>query len=80
MKKWILEHVWVSKEGRQCAKLLSIKQEGRVAEYQQNFEATPLPQLSEEALESAFLNGLDSFVRAEVLVMEPQGLEGKPAH
>ncbi|XP_022148929.1 uncharacterized protein LOC111017476 [Momordica charantia] len=66
-----------SKEGRQCARLLAIKQEGSVAEYQEAFEAlsAPLPQLSDEVLECTFLNGLDLVVRSKVLATEPQGLE-----
>lgn len=34
----------------------------------------PLTQLSDEVLEGAFLNGLRLVIQAEVLVMEPDGL------
>lgn len=48
-----------------------------VAEYQETFEAlsAPLPQLPDEVLEKAFLNGLDPVIRAEVLATEPKGLD-----
>lgn len=48
-----------------------------MAEYQEAFEAlsAPLPQLSDEVLECAFLNGLDPVVRAEVLAIEPKDLD-----
>lgn len=54
-----------------------IKQEASVAEYIETFEtlSTPLPHLSDEVLECAFLNGLDLVVRVEVLATEPTGLE-----
>lgn len=37
--------------------------------------STTLPQLLDEVLESAFLNGLDPILRAEVLTTEPNGLD-----
>lgn len=65
------------KEGRQCAQLLSIKQEGTFAKYCQTFEAwaVAVPQLSDKVLESAFLNGLDPVMRAEFRALEPKGLD-----
>lgn len=66
-----------SKEGRQCACLLAIKQETTTAEYRQQFEAllVLLSQILEEVLESAFLNGLYSVIRAEVLALVFIGLD-----
>lgn len=79
LKTWLFDRFRPSKEGHQCAHLLvlAIKQETTMVKYRQQFEAlsAPLPQISEEVLESTFLNGLDSVIRAEVLAMEPLGLD-----
>lgn len=58
-------------------KLFAIKQETTVEDYIERFKAmaAPLPQLSDEVLEGVFLNGLKSVIRAEVLAMEPDGLD-----
>lgn len=47
-----------------------------MSEYRERFEAlsASLPHLTDEELESTFLNGLDPGVRAEVVCYEPKGL------
>jgi len=47
-----------------------------VADFRERFEAlsAPLSHLSDEVLESTFLNGLDPEIKAEVLSYEPVGL------
>lgn len=66
-----------SKNKSLCAKFLAIKQEGTVEEYIEAFETTaaPLPHLTEEILENAFINGLDPVISTEVLCWELVGLE-----
>ncbi|KAA0031882.1 gypsy/ty3 element polyprotein [Cucumis melo var. makuwa] len=48
----------------------------KVADFRERFEAlsAPLSHLSDEVLESTFLNGLDPEIKAEVLSYEPVGL------
>lgn len=77
LKYRMLERFRPSQEGSLCARFLSIRQEKTVAEYRQQFEAlvAPLPHLSEEVLESTFLNGLSPEIKSEVLCFEPLGLE-----
>lgn len=49
----------------------------KTEDYIERFEAmaAPLPQLSDEVLKVVFLNGLKPVVRAEVLAIEPDGLD-----
>lgn len=66
-----------TKEGSLCARFLSIRQEGTVAEYHRTFEewAAPVRGLTDEVLESTFTNGLHPLIRAEVLSREVRGLK-----
>ncbi|XP_038898276.1 uncharacterized protein LOC120085983 isoform X2 [Benincasa hispida] len=64
-------------EGSLGARLLRIRQEGTYAEYVKKFVtySTPLPDLAEEVLRDAFVNGLEPTLRAEVISRKPTTLE-----
>ncbi|EXB74477.1 hypothetical protein L484_026170 [Morus notabilis] len=61
------------KEGSLCEKLLSLRQESSVRKYRRQFEvlAAPLRDVSEQVLESSFVNRLKPEVRAEIRLMKP---------
>ena len=55
---------------------LAVRQQGTVAAYRREFEilATPLKGISEEVMESTFMNGLLPEIRAELRLLKPYGL------
>ncbi|GMN35142.1 hypothetical protein TIFTF001_042175 [Ficus carica] len=60
LKTLMLERFGLTQEGSTCEKFLAIQQEGTVRDYQCQFEAVSslLIDLSEDVLESTFVNGL----------------------
>ncbi|GMN32864.1 hypothetical protein TIFTF001_046644 [Ficus carica] len=76
LKTLLLERFRLTQEGSTCEKFLAIRQEGTVYDYHRLFEAlsSPLTDLSEEVLESTFINGLRADIWAEVRMMKPSGL------
>lgn len=56
---------------------LALRQSGSVREYRRRFEqmASTLDDISKQVLESTFINGLRSDIRAELKVLGPTGLE-----
>ena len=76
LKTLLLECFGLTQEGSTCEKFLAIQQEGMVRDYRRLFEAlsSPLTDLSEEVLESTFINGLRPDIRAKVRMMKPNGL------
>ena len=76
MKNLLLERFGLTQEGSTCEKFLAIRQEGTVWDYRCLFEAlsSPLTGLSEDVLESTFINGLRLDTRSEVRMMKPSGL------
>lgn len=65
-----------TQEGSLCEKILAVKQEGSVAEFRRTFKtlAAPVVGLTEEVLESTFINGLKPEIKVEVRLLSPIGL------
>ena len=65
-----------TQEGSLCEQFLAVWQQGTVATYRQEFEilATPLKGISEEVMESTFMNGLLPEIRAELRLLQPYEL------
>lgn len=65
------------KPGTTCGRFLVVKQEAMVMKYWEDFEEllAPLPHLTDELLENAFMNRLKLMIKAEVLCFRPVGLE-----
>ena len=63
-------------EGSLCEQFLAVRQQGTVAAYRREFEilATPLKGISEEVMESTFMNGLLPEIWAELRLLQPYGL------
>ena len=63
-------------EGSLCEQFLAVRQQGIVAAYWREFEIlmTPLKGISEEVMESTFMNGLLPDIRAELCLLQPYGL------
>ena len=75
LKRRLLLHFRPTQEGSLCEQFLAMRQRGSVAEYRQEFEilATPLKGISEEVMESTFMNGLLPEIRAELRLLQPYG-------
>lgn len=75
-KTMILEGFLQSREGSVCERLLALRQDGTVREYRRQFEmlATHMTDIPDSVLEGSFVNGLKQEIRAEVLMMQPNGL------
>lgn len=73
----MLRRFQLSQEGSLCAQFLALRQTTTVKEYRQQFEklASPLQNVSEEILECNFINGLHTYIRAEVQLLNPVGLD-----
>ena len=66
----------LTQEGSLCEQFLAVRQQGTVAAYWREFEilATPLKGISEEVMESMFMNGLLLEIQAELRLLQPYGL------
>ncbi|XP_038893564.1 uncharacterized protein LOC120082453 [Benincasa hispida] len=69
LKIRMFEYYRPTGEGSLSARLLRIKQEGSYADYVKKFVtySAPLPDLAEEVLKDAFVNGLEPTLRVEVI-------------
>ena len=76
LKKRLLLHFRPTQEGSLCEKFLAVRQRGSMAAYRREFEilATPLKGISEEVMESTFMNGLLPEIRVELRPLQPYGL------
>lgn len=65
-----------SQDGSLHEQFLAIRQEGAIAEYCRKFEllSTPLHGLLMEILESTFVKGIRPEIKAELRLMQPNGL------
>lgn len=77
LKSLLLRRFRNNQEGSMYDRFLGLKQETTVKEYRKQFEmlAASLEQISEPVLESTFIKGLKSDIKAELRVLEPNGLE-----
>ena len=76
LKRRLLLRFLPTQEGSLCEQFLAVRQQGTVAAYRREFEilATPLKGISEEVMESTFMNGLLPEIRVELRPLQPYGL------
>ncbi|XP_038891356.1 uncharacterized protein LOC120080793 isoform X1 [Benincasa hispida] len=77
LKRRMFEYYRPTGEGSLGARLLRIKQDSSYSDYVKKFVtySTPLPDLVEDVLKDAFINGLEPTLRAEVISRKPNTLE-----
>ena len=76
LKERLLIRFRSSRDGTILGKFLRIKQETTVEEYRNLFDklVAPLSDVQEKVIEATFMNGLFSWIRAEVAFCRPNGL------
>ncbi|PON81445.1 hypothetical protein TorRG33x02_227960 [Trema orientale] len=76
LNSMLIERFRYSQGGTLCEKFLTLKQVGTVSTYRPEFEvlASSLHDVPEHILESTFINGLISQIRAQVRLMKSIGL------